>query len=137
MSGESDGEFLARLGTDGDLWAREFMARVLPPDVLGGIPVRDRPDLGTVRAWFANAIEAGRSAGQAPWVGGMHGMDSPVEVVPDPAYLVERVVVTNDGWAQADAEVEGWAVTRRADGAVVYLSLSEDAARAVASKVTP
>lgn len=47
---ESPAAFLARLGTDGQVWAREFVARH------GG-------DEGLMLSWFANAIEAGRSAG--------------------------------------------------------------------------
>lgn len=48
---ETDGELLARLGTDAMKWTEEFCKRtpsVYPDKMLG---------------WFANAIEAGRSAG--------------------------------------------------------------------------
>jgi hypothetical protein len=51
---ESDGAMLQRLGTDADLWVREFVKR-LQPDQL---PL----DIDTMRAWFANAIETGRNA---------------------------------------------------------------------------
>lgn len=55
--GESDGEVLARLGTDARTWAREFVERFI------GERVGDRPDEGTLLAWFATAIESGRTAG--------------------------------------------------------------------------
>lgn len=52
---ETDGEFLARIGTDAQLWAREFLATTAPfvktEDLLIG--------------WFANAIEAGAMRGAA------------------------------------------------------------------------
>jgi hypothetical protein len=50
----SDAELLKRLGTNGELWAQAFCERH------GG-------DLDVVLGWFANAIEAGRSAG---WTAG-------------------------------------------------------------------
>lgn len=49
---ESDGDLLARMGADGTLWAAEFHKR------FGG-------DEGSLTGWFANAIEAGRSAALA------------------------------------------------------------------------
>lgn len=55
MAGETDGDFLRRIGTDAERWAEEFAKR------FGGRPW-SHDDL---RAWFANAIEAGRSAGYA------------------------------------------------------------------------
>ena len=51
---ETDGQMLSRLGTDARNWAQEFM-RIIGPN-----PV----DEGLMVSWFANAIEAGRSAGQ-------------------------------------------------------------------------
>lgn len=48
---ETSAEMLQRLGTDADLWAKEFMHKLC-----------DRPtvfNVDDVRAWFANAIEAG------------------------------------------------------------------------------
>lgn len=53
---ETDGEMLARLGTDGEAWAREFLSHV-------HMDCPEDEALDTMRAWFANAIEAGRSAG--------------------------------------------------------------------------
>lgn len=56
---ESDGGLLARLGTDARAWAMEF-----------GRVTHDNPrheyaiDPAVLVGWFANAIEAGRSAGQ-------------------------------------------------------------------------
>lgn len=54
---ESSGEFLARIGTDAGLWASEFIKATGKEDFSG--------DLTMMRGWFANAIEAGRTAGQA------------------------------------------------------------------------
>jgi hypothetical protein len=48
---ESAGDMLKRLGTDADLWAREFEVRFIHGPVA--------PNLDDLRAWFANAIEAG------------------------------------------------------------------------------
>lgn len=48
---ENCGEMLTRMGTDAQVWANEFMKRH---------PGLDKDDL---IGWFANAIEAGRSAG--------------------------------------------------------------------------
>jgi hypothetical protein len=63
---ETDGGILARLGVDAEKWANEFMA------------VNDGEDLGidegVLLAWFANAIEAGRSAGF------MDAVNNPAEV---------------------------------------------------------
>lgn len=50
---ESAGAFIARIGTDGALWAAEFCKH---------FPAVAEDD---ARAWFANAIECGRSAGYA------------------------------------------------------------------------
>lgn len=51
---EPDGDLLARLGTDAQAWAGEF---------LNTTSEGDRDDLYLFVSWFANAIEAGRSAG--------------------------------------------------------------------------
>ena len=56
---ESDGQLLARLGTDAQLWAREFIR------LHGYSFIKDE---GLMISWFANAIEAGRSAG---WQAGL------------------------------------------------------------------
>jgi hypothetical protein len=56
---ESAGTLLARLGTDGRVWAAEF-SRVYRELYPGGPEL----DEGWLLGWFANAIEAGRSAGQ-------------------------------------------------------------------------
>ena len=53
---ESSGEFLHRLGTDGDLWAREFIKS------LSNIEKDNEIDLDLMRGWFCNAIEAGRQS---------------------------------------------------------------------------
>lgn len=52
---ESDGEFLARIGTDGSKWAAEFRRIAL------NLGYSDM-DEGWLTGWFANAIEAGVSA---------------------------------------------------------------------------
>lgn len=49
---ESDGDLLKRLGTDASEWATEFALRF-----------PGAPDIDTLRAWFANALEAGASEG--------------------------------------------------------------------------
>jgi hypothetical protein len=49
----SDIDLLAEMGTDASKWVDEYMDRF-------GDEV---PDEGTLLGWFANAIEAGRSAG--------------------------------------------------------------------------
>lgn len=56
---ETAGRMLARLGTDGQAWAREFQHRFAGEPVGGHVV-----DEGLLIGWFANAIEAGRSAGQ-------------------------------------------------------------------------
>jgi hypothetical protein len=52
---ETDGQMLTRLGTDAQLWADEYV-KVTSVALVS----KDY-----VRTWFANAIEAGRSAGEA------------------------------------------------------------------------
>jgi hypothetical protein len=56
---ESDGAVLARLGTDARKWTDEFIA-VMGRGVANGLL---DANWGTIVSWFANAIEAGRSAG--------------------------------------------------------------------------
>ena len=51
---KTDAEFLAEMGTDAQKWARTFLSMDFDPDNL---------DEGLMIGWFANAIEAGRSAG--------------------------------------------------------------------------
>ena len=51
---EQNIDLLARMGTDAAIWATEYEERF--PD--------KTPDWGTLVGWFANAIEAGRTAGQ-------------------------------------------------------------------------
>lgn len=57
---ESAAGMLQRLGTDADLWAREF-AKLNTVDIAQAITDEGKVDI--LRAWFANAIEAGRSQG--------------------------------------------------------------------------
>lgn len=65
-AGEDSAQFLARIGTDAEKWADEFMKlhgdRILRGDALG---VRDTPEQvhDLLRGWFANAIAAGESKG--------------------------------------------------------------------------
>ncbi len=49
----NDADLLAKMGTDAAIWATEYEQRFLDKT----------PDWGTLLGWFANAIEAGRSAG--------------------------------------------------------------------------
>jgi hypothetical protein len=58
MTELTDGELLERMGTDGAAWAREFMIRFADR--------REEIDEGLMIGWFANAIEAGRTAGREP-----------------------------------------------------------------------
>lgn len=58
MSEETDGELLARLGTDAMKWAEEFVGTFLGHT----IGPRSKVDKSLMTAWFANALEAGRSA---------------------------------------------------------------------------
>lgn len=51
---EGIGEVLRRLGTDGELWTKEFMKRHGNK--------KEEIDFGLMMSWFCNAIEAGRSA---------------------------------------------------------------------------
>ena len=51
---ESSGEFLQRIGTNGDLWAKEFI-KIFQEKRL-------KLDVDLMRGWFCNAIEAGRNA---------------------------------------------------------------------------
>lgn len=55
---ETDGQMLARLGTNGAKWGAEFNAVA---QRLGYIEM----DEGWLIGWFANAIEQGRTAGRA------------------------------------------------------------------------
>lgn len=57
---EDAGQLLARLGADGQMWAQEFLRRFDGQTVGGG-----DVDEGLMISWFANAIGAGRTAGQA------------------------------------------------------------------------
>ncbi len=51
---ETSTKFLKRAGTDGTLWAKEFMK------LFGD--EKDKIDEGLMIGWFCNAIEAGKSA---------------------------------------------------------------------------
>lgn len=63
---ESDGDLLARIGTDASLWALEFVLHALVYAEGGGDPLDPTPG-DFLHGWFANAIEAGRTAGH--WAG--------------------------------------------------------------------
>jgi hypothetical protein len=58
-------DLLARLGTDGQKWAAEFVRLFQSKTVTAGSTEwpEAQVDEGTLLGWFANAIEAGRSAG--------------------------------------------------------------------------
>lgn len=53
QSSKTSGAFLLRVGTDGEKWANEFLARFSGTSL----------DRDTVTAWFQNALEAGRAHG--------------------------------------------------------------------------
>jgi hypothetical protein len=58
----TDGEILARMGTDAAKWTEEFLLRQAQR---AGQPGPSNADeWGTMVGWFANAIEAGRAAGR-------------------------------------------------------------------------
>lgn len=57
---ESDGDVLARMGTDAAKWTDKFM-RVQADPTSGPL------EWGTMVGWFANAIEAGKAAGRSEW----------------------------------------------------------------------
>lgn len=60
---ETDGEILARMGTDAAKWTDEFLSRNLLVNRAGFTP--EHADAwGSMVGWFANAIEAGRTAGR-------------------------------------------------------------------------
>lgn len=68
MATENDGEMLARLGTDAHEWANEFLEVVgsqIQQAIDEGKQFTPTSLLDTMRTWFANAIEAGLSAGHA------------------------------------------------------------------------
>jgi hypothetical protein len=78
-------------GTDAQQWARAFLARfagemVGPPD--GGV------DEGLLIAWFANALERGRAAGQA-------------ELRPEQPRRARHIRVVREG-PSARLEVDGY-----------------------------
>ena len=58
---ESSGEFLRRLGINGDLWAKEFIKIT---------EKRVTIDIDLMRGWFCNAIEAGRTSAESMGFGG-------------------------------------------------------------------
>lgn len=58
---ETDGEFLARVGADGQKWANEFLGRCGDRITEDTSPGSDFNHI--TMGWFANAIEAGRTAG--------------------------------------------------------------------------
>lgn len=56
VTSESSSDFLRRAGTDAAIWAAEF-------NKIAAQLGYSRMDEGWLIGWFANAIEAGRSAG--------------------------------------------------------------------------
>ena len=56
---ETDGDFLARIGTDGSKWAAEFRRIAI------NLGYSDM-DEGWLIGWFANAIEAGADRSRNP-----------------------------------------------------------------------
>ncbi len=75
MTSETDGEFLARLGTDAAKWAAEFCK--LWPSALCQIPGKEGVEDGanfeaTMIGWFANAIETAKDSVRAPTLATEH-----------------------------------------------------------------
>jgi hypothetical protein len=89
---ESDGEKLARMGTDGVAWARELAAALNGAGYNDGTADIDPTPGGLLHVWVANAIEAGRSAGYSQGA----------------AEAAEHAREQGEGLA-ADLEHEGWA----------------------------
>lgn len=58
---ETDGDLLARMGTDGAKWAAEFAA-VIRREGHAELAILDPTPGGLLHGWFANAIEAGQGA---------------------------------------------------------------------------
>lgn len=58
MKKENCGEFLERLGMNGNLWAKEFIEKNKERDLAS--------DEGAMNGWFANAIMAGYDKGRKP-----------------------------------------------------------------------
>jgi len=60
----NDGELLAKMGTDAQIWASEWVAKaalILARTNNDSLALLDE---GWMIGWFANAIEAGRMAGR-------------------------------------------------------------------------
>lgn len=71
---ETDGEFLTRIGTDGDKWADAFMHKTDDQKI----------DQDLMRGWFANAIEAGKSDVQSDFAKNISALDKVTKVASDP-----------------------------------------------------
>ncbi|HEC65417.1 MAG TPA: hypothetical protein ENI23_08990 [bacterium] len=74
---ETSGEFLQRLGTDGLLWAKEFMK--LFEDR------KDKIDESLMIGWFCNAIEAGKDSTKEPTTSGQMTAGTTTESLSDKA----------------------------------------------------
>jgi hypothetical protein len=89
---ETDGARLARMGTDGVVWARELAAALNGAGYSDGTADIDPTPGGLLHVWVVNAIEAGRSAGYSQGA----------------AEAAEHAREQGEGLA-ADLEHEGWA----------------------------
>lgn len=85
---DKDADILAYLGTDGQKWAEEFQELCPPPT---------HPNYeGALLSWFANAIEAGRTAGFSALYEEMKhaahnlGLEDTIEIY-TPGQLIEAV----------------------------------------------
>jgi hypothetical protein len=67
MPDETDGAILARMGIDAAKWTDEFFKINQMRTLLRDCPDQEPLGVnwGTMVGWFANAIEAGRTAGRA------------------------------------------------------------------------
>ena len=81
---ETDGELLARLGTDAELWAEEFILK------FGAQYNLDHEH--EIMTWFANAIEAGKSEGWSEghlWAGEARACKCEIKERERIIYLIE------------------------------------------------
>ena len=117
---ESDGALLARLGTDAHAWAEAFAARARK-----GIPTTEWVDFLT--AWFADAIEAGRTAGIT------EGQPRRATTQPeaterrpvDPAVIAERMRRRANAIMEAEGPMDGYLRAGGVNGAMFQAIAAE------------
>jgi hypothetical protein len=90
VTDETSAEFLARAGTDAQLWTDDFVGRFEVANAVNGERIDD--SWGLMIGWFSNAIEAGRTAGYAY---------AKLEAAPEPPTKTPREVGADLGRALA------------------------------------